>query len=394
MPFTGVSTMDRKREFVGLAGVEGEDFGELCRRFGISRTLGYRILARYREAGVRGLEDRSRRPLRSPRRTSAEIEAEVLAVRAAHPAWGGRKIAAVLKRRGLPTPAASTVTEILRRAGVELGAFGGGADAFIRFEHPQPNDLWQMDFKGHVALRQGRLHPLTVLDDHSRFNLVLAACADERTETVKRCLIKAFGLYGLPWRMTMDNGAPWGNGPGSPYTPLGVWLIEQDIGVGHSRPYHPQTQGKDERFHRTLKAEALSGAPFESLTHAARSLDRWRDIYNTERPHQALGYATPLDRYRPSPRAYNPDPNPFAYAPDDQLRRVQKKGLLSFQGHLISAPQAFVGKTLAFRATAHDGLFDVFFRAKNLGAIDMRRPCDHPQPVTDVSEHLLRMSPV
>ena len=102
MPFTGVSTMDRKREFVGLAGVDGEDFGELCRRFGISRTLGYRILARYREAGVRGLEDRSRRPLRSPRRTSAEIEAEVLAVRAAHPAWGGRKIAAVLKRRGLP----------------------------------------------------------------------------------------------------------------------------------------------------------------------------------------------------------------------------------------------------------------------------------------------------
>ncbi len=102
-----------------------------------------------------------------------------MAVRAAHPAWGGRKIAAVLKRRGLPAPAASTVTQILRRAGVELGAFGGGADAFIRFEHPQPNDLWQMDFKGHVPLRQGRLHPLTVLDDHSRFNLVLAACADE-----------------------------------------------------------------------------------------------------------------------------------------------------------------------------------------------------------------------
>jgi len=317
-----------------------------------------------------------------------------VAVRAAHPAWGGRKIAAVLKRGGLPAPAASTVTQILRRAGVELGAFGGGADAFIRFEHPQPNDLWQMDFKGHVPLRQGRLHPLTVLDDHSRFNLVLAACADEQTETVKSCLIKAFGLYGLPWRMTMDNGAPWGNGPSNPYTPLGVWLMEQDIGVGHSRPYHPQTQGKDERFHRTLKAEALSGAPFESLTHAARSLDRWRDIYNTERPHQALDYATPLDRYRPSPRAYRPVQTPFDYAPDDQPRKVQQKGLLSFHGHPISAPQAFVGKTLAFRATAHDGLFEVFFRTKNLGAIDLHLPINHPQPVTDVSEHLLRMSPV
>jgi hypothetical protein len=131
-----------------------------------------------------------------------------------------------------------------------------------------------MDFKGHVPLCRGRLHPLTVLDDHSRFALVLAACADERTETVKACLTEAFRRYGLPWRMTMDNGSPWGNGPGDPYTPLGVWLIQQAIRVGHSRPYHPQTQGKDERFHRTLKAEALAGPPFDDLVHAARSLDR------------------------------------------------------------------------------------------------------------------------
>jgi transposase InsO family protein len=352
------------------------------------------MMARYREAGAAGLEERSRRPLSSPRRTSSQIEAAVLAVRSEHPAWGGRKIAAVLKRRGLTPPAASTVTQILRRGGVELGGFGGGAQAFTRFEHPAPNDLWQMDFKGHVPLRQGRLHPLTVLDDHSRFAVVLAACADERTETVKACLIRAFERYGLPWRITADNGAPWGNGPGDPYTPLGVWLIERDIRLGHSRPYHPQTQGKDERFHRTLKLEALSGAPFESLDQAARRFEWWRDVYNAERPHQALGFATPLDRYRPSPRAYRPDIEPFEYGPDDRLRSVQQGGHLSFQGRRLKVPKAFAGKSVALRPTHHDALFEVFFRSKNLGAIDLRLTNHHPQRVTDVSEHLSRMSPV
>ena len=394
MPFTGVSAMDRKLEFVALATVEGADFGEVCRRFGISRTLGYRVVSRFREEGPGGLEARSRRPVSSPRRTPAEIEAAALAVRTAHPAWGARKIAAVLKRQGRVAPAVSTVHEILRRHGVELGRFGGGAQAFIRFEHAAPNDLWQMDFKGHVALRQGRLHPLTVLDDHSRFAVVLGACADERTETVQACLIKAFGLYGLPWRMTMDNGSPWGNGPGDPYTPLGVWLIEQDIGLSHSRPYHPQTQGKDERFHRTLKAEALSGPPFETLDHAARHLARWRDVYNTERPHQALGLATPLERYKLSPRAYSPTLTAFDYGPDDHPRKVQQGGHLHFRGRRLKVPKAFAGKTVALRPSNHDGLYEIFFRSKNLGAIDLALTSEHPQRVTDVSEHLSRMSPV
>jgi hypothetical protein len=286
------------------------------------------------------------------------------------------------------------VTQILRRGGAQLGAFGGGATAFTRFEHPAPNDLWQMDFKGHVAMRQGRLHPLTVLDDHSRFALVLAACADQQTETVKACLITAFERYGLPWRITADNGSPWGNGPRDPYTPLGVWLIEHDIRLGHSRPYHPQTQGKDERFHRTLKAEALSGPPFESLDRAARHLDQWREVYNNERPHEGIDLATPVDRYRISPRPYRPDPEPFDYAPHDQLRRVQQGGHLSFNNRRIKVPKAFAGKAVALRPTQHDGLFEVFFRTKNLGAIDLRLESHHPQRVTDVSEHLSRMSPV
>jgi transposase InsO family protein len=386
--------MDRKREFVRLALVEGINRRELCRRFDVSATLGYRLLARYRAEGEAGLAERSRRPLSSPERTSAEIETAVLAVRAEHPAWGGRKIAAVLKRQGLTAPAPSTVTQILRRGGVPPGDLGGSQGGFIRFEHPAPNELWQMDFKGHVPLRAGRLHPLTVLDDHSRFCLVLGACADEKTQTVKACLTLAFERYGLPWRMTMDNGPPWGNGPGDPFTPLGVWLMEQDIRIGHSRPYHPQTQGKDERFHRTLKAEVLAGPPFEDLLHAARQLERWRGVYNTERPHQALGLLTPIDRYVSSPRQYRQSVEAFAYGPDDQLRRVPTNGRISFKGQRHRIPKAFSGKIVALRPTTCDGVYDVVFRTKLITSIDLTRPMEHPQPVTDVPEHPSRMSPV
>jgi len=386
--------MDRKREFVRLALAEGANRRELCRRFDVSATLGYRLLGRFQAEGDAGLSERSRRPASSPGRTSAAVEAAVLAVRAAHPAWGGRKIAAVLKRQGLAAPSPSTVTQILRRHGIELGALGGGQEAFIRFEHPAPNDLWQMDFKGHVPLRQGRLHPLTVLDDHSRFCLVLAACGDEKTQTVKGRLTEAFRRYGLPWRMTMDNGPPWGSGPGDPYTPLGVWLMEQDIGVGHSRPYHPQTQGKDERFHRTLKAEVLTGPPFETLAHADRDLERWRGVYNTERPHEALGLLTPIDRYAASPRPYCEAVEPFAYAPDDQLRRVPPHGRISFKNHLYRVPKAFSGKLIAVRPTPSDGVYDIVFRTKHITSIDLTRPMEHPQPVTDVPEHPSPMSPV
>lgn len=372
--------MDFKLEFVRLAQAEGVNRRELCRRFGISASLGYRLLSRYAAQGEAGLEERSRRPHVSPRTTPAAIEVAALAVRSEHPAWGGRKIAAVLRRQGLAAPSPSTVTQILRRHGVTLGAFGGGPAPFIRFEHPAPNDLWQMDFKGYVPLgaEGGRLHPLTVLDDHSRFCLVLDACANQERQAVKSSLINAFQRYGLPRRITADNGPPWGagmrgDGVGRSWTALGVWLLEQDIALGHSRPYHPQTQGKDERFHRTLKAEALSGPPFANLEEAARHLRDWRTVYNTQRPHEALGLITPIERYAPSPRPYRDDIAPFAYGPDDLTRKVQD-GRISFKARLIRVPKAFTGKTLALRPTNSDGRYDLVFRSKTISTIDLKTP--------------------
>ena len=395
MPFHEVSRMDTRLEFVMLASEEGANFRQLCRRFEISPTTGYKWRYRWQTAGMAGLQEQSRRPQQSPLRSVVATEDAVLSVRAEHPAWGGRKIARRLRDMGHEeVPAPSTVTAILKRHGVALGTFGGGQSAFTRFERARPNELWQMDFKGHVALHIGRLHPLTVLDDHSRFSIVLAACANEQTETVRQQLIIAFRRYGLPERLITDNGSPWGDGPGSPFTPLGVWLIEHGIRISHSRSYHPQTMGKDERFHRSLKAEVLSAPPFADIAAAASAFERWRNIYNTQRPHQALELAVPASRYQPSPRDYVETIAPFEYAPDDIVRRVQQGGHVSFLGRAVKLPKAFRSKAVAFRPATTDGVFDVVFRTQIIATVDIRPNDRRPESVHDVSEHPSTMSPV
>lgn len=344
----------------------------LCRRFAISPTTGYKWLARFASEGQPGLCERSRRPLRSPRRTPASIETAVLAMRRAHPAWGGRKIAARLKAMGVDAPAASTVTAVLARHGESIGAAPAQAP-FMRFERAAPNELWQMDFKGHVALARGRLHPLTVLDDHSRFAVALEACADQRLATVKAALIKAFARYGLPVSMITDNGPPWGDGAGG-FTALSVFLMEQDIVVAHARPHHPQTLGKDERFHRSLKAEVLAGRVFADLAQAASALARWREIYNFERPHEAVAMAAPITRYALSTRRYRAIA--FDYAPDDCIRRVDS-GRVAIEGRRFHLSKAFNGKLVAMRPTARDGVFEAFFRSQKIADLDLNARSRH-----------------
>ena len=278
--------MSLKREFVILARGEGANIRELCRRYGISPPTGYQLLERYAREGDAGLLERSRRPHNSPNRTPAELERAVVALREEHPAWGGRTLHEVLSRSHHPVPSPSTITAILRRNGCIVNGERSQRD-WQRFEHPQPNDLWQMDFKGHFPTGAGRCHPLTVLDDHSRFALGLRACPNERTETVQEELTAIFRTYGLPVRMLMDNGPPWGNNSEHPRTPLTVWFMRLGIEVSHGRPYHPQTQGKDERFHRTLTAEVLQGRHFADCPASQVAFDWWRPVYNFERPHQA-----------------------------------------------------------------------------------------------------------
>lgn len=385
MPWLEVSVMELRGEFVRLARQEGANVSALCRRFGISRKTGYKWLGRA-DGIAATLGDRSRRPRTSPRRTAAALEAAVLAIRGEHPCWGGRKIARRLADLGeIGVPAPSTVTAILRRHGVVLGQ-SGTAPPFQRFERQHPNELWQMDFKGHFALASGRCHPLTVLDDCSRFNLCLAACGDEQGATVQGHLRSVFRRYGLPQWIITDNGAPWGNGPDTPYTPLGVWLMRLGIGLSHSRPYHPQTLGKDERFHRTLKAELLGGPPFDDLRHCQQAFDRWRFVYNCQRPHQALGMAAPADRYQPSPRAFPETLPTIEYAPDHYVRRVQQQGWISFKGKDFKLPKAFAGYPVAVLPINLDGIWNVIFASQCIATIDLRKGT--AETVTHVSEHL------
>jgi transposase InsO family protein len=382
MSWQEVTVVSLRAEFVALAHQEGANVRALCRRFGISPPTAYKWLRRYRQAGAAGLVDRSRRPRRSPTRTPPDVEAAVLSLRDAHPAWGGRKLAVRLAKSDrehdqLQVPPPSTITEILRRHGrLQPSAPPQPPHAWQRFERPVPNQLWQMDFKGHVPLGQGsgRVHPLTILDDHSRFAIGLAACANERATTVQQRLTECFRRYGLPDRMLMDNGSPWGASVSHPftYTTLTMWLLRLGIRLSHGRAAHPQTQGKDERFHRTLKAEVLQGPPFVSLAHAQRAFDAWRDVYNLERPHEACGLQPPIERYRPSERAYPEQLPPIEYAPDDQPRRVGKDGALSFHGHDYQVGLAFRGQTVAVRPTAVDGVFEVYFVRQRLRCIDLR----------------------
>jgi len=387
--------------------VSGANVSAVCRRLGISRKTGYKWLRRAARGGL--LEDQSRRPHRSPRRTGVAMEDQVLRIREAHPAWGGRKITARLAALGVAdVPAPSTITEILRRHGRFDPAASAAHRPFQRFERAAPNELWQMDFKGHVAMaRGGRCHPLTVLDDHSRYAIGLWACADEREGTVRERLTAAFRRYGLPERVLCDNGSPWGD-PNGECTGLMVWMLRLGVRVTHGRPCHPQTQGKDERFHRTLKAEVLSRVDLLDTAHAQAAFDPWRKVYNLERPHEALGMLPPASRYRMSERAF-PEALPgLEYATGDAVRKVQHGGIVLYGGRRWRVGKAFRGEPVGVRATGVDGVVEVWYGAQAIATLDLREPPDdddaHAGPplatlaagqraedpgcVTHVSEHL------
>lgn len=375
MPWEVVSKMSLKQEFVLLAGQGNVSIKELCQRFKVSRQTGYKWLARYASEGDQGLVERSRQPRNCPRQCAAEVEQQVLILRREHPYWGGRKLRRLLLQSGLnPAPSASTITQILRRHGqLNEGSGGGGPVAWERFEHPAPNDLWQMDFKGHFPLNSGaRCHPLTLLDDHSRYGLCLQACENERRETVQQWLIMAFERYGLPSRMLMDNGAPWGHEGGQPWTKLTAWLVRLGVSVSHGRPCHPQTQGKLERWHRTLKAEVLRDRTWSSVSDAQVAFDRWRDVYNTQRPHDSLDLRVPADVYRSSVRCYPAVLPAIEYAPGTLVRKVQSCGEVHFQGYVLRVGQAFVGESVGLQSTPHEGVYEVRYCHQRLGQVDLR----------------------
>lgn len=389
MPWREVSKMEERREFVRLAMQEGANRRELCRRFGIHPDTGYKWLQR-RLSGDEALSDRSRRPHSSPLRCSDDLEAMVIVVRDAHPAWGARKIARCLGRDGVEPPAVSTVHEILRRHGRVLVPPSTGK-AYERFEKEAPNRLWQMDFKGWVRLGDGtRCHPLTIVDDHSRYVPCLKACDNQQNPTVRGHLTATFRRYGLPDAFFVDNGTPWGDASGRHWTRLRVWLLKLGVETIYARPYHPQSRGKNERFHRTLCAEVFALRTFRELAQVQRAFDAWREVYNCKRPHEALGLDVPADRYRPSSRTMPEHLADVEYDDREIVRTVPKtKDYVAFKGRLWKVPEAFRGERVAIRPKSRDGQYGIFFASHQIASIDLTKP----KPVGHVSEQVSAISP-
>lgn len=370
MPWQEESPMSQRKHFFNLWKSNSHKVTELCKLFGISRKTGYKWIKRGLEQRENTFEDQSKRPSHSPIKTREEMEVLIVNLRKKYPDWGGRKLKRLLTTQDeKDIPAASTITQILKRNGL-LDTTIIHSKKRIRFEHEYPNSLWQMDFKGHFAMTQGRCHPLTVLDDHSRFNIVLKACRVETRKVVKHALIEAFEHYGLPERMTMDNGSPWGNKLYGRYTKLTVWLLDLGIKVSHSRPYNPQTQGKDERFHRTLKAEVLTRRHFINLNECQKVFNDWRELYNYVRPHDALKLDVPASRYKISNRHYKDCPTEYEYSEDLIKRKVNKSGAISYRSQKCFLGEAFAGSWVAIQRTIEPNKYEVFYRHQRIAKIN------------------------
>jgi transposase InsO family protein len=341
----------------------------LCRQFRISSRTAYKWLKRYEEDGEAGLGDRSRRPKHIFHQTVKEMEAKVVEVRA-ETGWGGRKIARVLLDQGYEgVPHPNTITDILRRAGKLEGEECQKHKPVERFERGCANELWQMDFKGHFPMEQGRCHALTVLDDHSRYCVGLRACGDERSRTVKSQLESIFRQYGLPEAILCDNGTSWRGGYAQKgLSQISVWLIRLGVSVLHGRPRHPQTQGKDERFNRTLKQELLQNTTFVDLQDSQYRFDVWRDRYNLIRPHEALALDAPFRHYQPSQRPFPEILPPLEYPANALVRKIHTTGEVTYLDKEYRVGKGLIGEYVELRPTETDGSFDVYF-----GIIKVRR---------------------
>jgi len=362
--------MSERQEFITFARQEGANITALCRQFGISRKTAYKWLGRA-VAGERTFPDRSRRPHRSPGITPAAVEAVVLAERAKHPAWGGRKLHHALARQGMvQPPAPSTITAILRRH--ELLPPDPPPRAFRRFAHAAPNELWQLDFMGPRDLDAGQVHPLTLLDDHSRFALLVAACGDQQTGTVRAHLTRVFTHYGLPRAILCDNGSPWAPAGEVGLTRLEAWWLRLGIEPWHGRVYHPQTQGKVERLHGTIALEVFGQRTVPDLATAQVAFDSFRTCYNQDRPHEALEDGVPIEHYAPSPRPFPETLPQIVYGPDDTVRVVTIYGSIQWQGRRHFVSRGLVGEPVGIRPTTEDGLWHIYYCQRQVAIIDRR----------------------
>lgn len=346
MPWQETEAMEQRRMFVAQAldPTRRRNMTSLCEQYGVSRKTGYKWLKRYEAApSLMELAERSRRPQHSPRRTSDDLEARVVALRQQYP-YGGEKLEEMLRRDQGAQLDRRTIDRILKRRALILPE-DTRPPSVGRFERSEPNDLAQMDFKGEYPVQGGYCFPLAILDDHSRFLLGLFALLSTALDPVQRCLTQVFEEFGLPNEMVMDHGVPWwNNANGWGLTRLSVWLINLGITLIYARVGHPQTRGKNERFNGTMDRTLRHWGLPNDLAGFERVLPVYRHHYNHERPHTALSLAVPASRYRPSRRAYTPNPVEWVYPPGAHVTRLNTQGCVRWAGQQFFVCEALAGQ--------------------------------------------------
>src|SRR5258707_5747493 len=349
---------------------------DLCREFGVSRPTGYVWRKRFQQAGsVAGVVERSRRPEHCPEQTAAPLQEQLVELRRRY-GWGAKKLQVLLREQGAELTVI-TINRILKRRGL-VSKWNSHAPALQRFQRSAPNQLWQMDGKGKYRLPEGSCYPLSILDDHSRFVVGLYGLSAWTAHWVQHCLVQTFERYGLPEALLSDHDPLWwSNNSGHGLTWLSVWLIEQGIRLYYGRVHHPQTQGKVERFHRTLE-EALRhrGKP-QRLEEWPSALREVEELYNRVRPHEALGMQRPAEHYRASTRAYQQQPREWEDPPGSTVRRLNPAGCLSWAGQ-----RWFVCGALAGRPGAVGSAGSVFLGSyRHMYVREVDRARDRTQPL-------------
>lgn len=376
MPWKETCRMDEREQFVELALKRDTSVAALCRSFGISRKTAYKWLARFRAGGVEALADRRPIPGPHPHELPIITVGHVLAVRGLHPTWGPKKIRAWMDEHVLAVepPAASTIGRILEKHGLVRRR-----RRRRRVDPPTqpfsacgaPNDVWCTDFKGHFRLGNGqRCHPLTLSDAHSRYVLRCHALEAESTELVQPVYEAAFVEYGRPLAIRSDNGPPFATVGAGGLSRLAVWWVKLGIRPERIEPAHPQQNGRHERMHRTLKQETAR-PPQANMIEQQLAFDRFKHVFNEERPHEALGQRPPASVYSSSMRPYPCRPRSPEYPADWQVRLVAKNGSIKWRCDRFFLSECLAGEPVGLNES-EDGLWRITYGPVHLGTVNER----------------------
>jgi putative transposase len=373
MAWRETCTMEERMRFVDAVVENTEPFAAICRRFGVSRRIGYKWLDRYQAEGIQGLKDRSRAPLHHPQMMTARVADLCLMVRRAHPTWGPVKVKAWLERNrpGIEWPAASTIGALFDREGLTV-------KRVVRRRSPPSsmpfaqcaaaNDVWCMDFKGWFVTGDGkRCEPMTLSDAHSRYLLRCQVLARNDGEHAWPVLDAAFREFGLPFRLRSDNGSPFASTGAGGLSQLSVKVIKAGVLLERIKPGKPQQNGRLERFHLTLLRDTAS-PPAPTLRAQLERFRSYQYVYNEERPHQALGNEVPAMRYAASPRRYHGILREPDYSADHEVRRVRHGGEIRWQGTTVYITAALAGEPVGL-LEEDDGGWSVSYGPIDLGVI-------------------------